>query len=45
MIDLELAREHLKADEEDVEDDLIEQYIASAAHPHSAPASVEPIDQ
>lgn len=30
MIDLELAREHLKADEEDVEDDLIEQYIASA---------------
>ncbi len=30
MIDLELAREHLKADEEGVEDDLIEQYIASA---------------
>ena len=30
MIDLALAREHLKADDEDVEDTLIEQYIASA---------------
>ena len=30
MIDLDLAREHLKADNEDVEDDLIQQYIASA---------------
>lgn len=30
MIDLELAREHIKADEEEVEDDLIEQYIASS---------------
>lgn len=30
MIDLTLARQHLKADNEAVEDDLIEQYIASA---------------
>ena len=30
MIDIELAREHIKADDEDVEDALIEQYIASA---------------
>jgi len=30
MIDLTLARQHLKADNETVEDDLIEQYIASA---------------
>lgn len=30
MIDLILARQHLKADNEAVEDDLIEQYIASA---------------
>lgn len=30
MIDLVLAREHLKADDEDVEDGLIERYIASA---------------
>ena len=30
MIDLNLARAHLKADDEDVEDALIEQYIASA---------------
>ena len=29
-IDLDLARQHLKADPEDIEDDLIEQYIASA---------------
>lgn len=30
MIDLELAREHLKADDEEVEDTLIETYIAGA---------------
>lgn len=30
MIDLTLARQHLKADNETVEDDLIGQYIASA---------------
>lgn len=30
MIDLTLAREHLKADDEDIEDALIQQYIDSA---------------
>ena len=30
MIDLELAREHLKADNDEVEDELLTQYIASA---------------